>query len=236
MAVINEQIVTGRKFRKLIDEASRLWLRVSFWTKACDVEFDDGETAETKFSNITNTIDNLIKSFQDGVNKIYNYLKGLGFTPGVNSPDGICNAIQNMYTKRYNDGRTEGQEEVIANPDSYGISVNIKKFGLVSGFKDTYICPADGMYKVQVYYHMENDRSHNNAENLVKLTMEDTAYKYVHFYYDYNSENWVDDGDHNNGEIIQKFCQAGETLSLDVSENYVSSDDCIITFAAWCVY
>lgn len=40
---VNEKIQTGRKFRKLIDEDSRLWLRFSFWTKAGDVEFDDGE-------------------------------------------------------------------------------------------------------------------------------------------------------------------------------------------------
>ena len=121
MAVVNEQIVTGRKFRKLIDERSRLWLRCSFWTKACDVEFNDGETAETKFSNMTNTINNLKTSFQIGVNKIFNYLKGLGFTPSSNSPDGICDAIQNVYNKRYTDGRTQGQNDVKDNPGAYGL-------------------------------------------------------------------------------------------------------------------
>ena len=67
---INEQIQTGRKFRKLIDESSRLWLRISFWTKASDVEFDDGETAETKLSNVENRIHDIVTSFQNGVNKI----------------------------------------------------------------------------------------------------------------------------------------------------------------------
>lgn len=52
MATVNEQIVTGRKFRKLIDEASKLWQRISLWTKASDVEFDDGQTAETKMGAI----------------------------------------------------------------------------------------------------------------------------------------------------------------------------------------
>ena len=125
MSIINEQIVTGRKFRKLIDEASRLWLRISFWTKACDVEFDDGETAETKFSNMLNTINDLKQSFQDGVNKIYNYLKGLGFTPNPNSPDGICTAIKNIYDKRYSDGRTQGQVDVVANPEGFGVVTGI---------------------------------------------------------------------------------------------------------------
>ncbi len=82
MAII-EQIQTGRKFRKLIDESSRLWLRISFWTKASDVEFDDGETAETKLSNVENRIHDIVTSFQNGVNKIVNCLKGLGFTPAT---------------------------------------------------------------------------------------------------------------------------------------------------------
>lgn len=49
---IKEEIVTGRKFRKLVDEAAKLWQRISFWTKACDVEFNDGRTAEEKIGNL----------------------------------------------------------------------------------------------------------------------------------------------------------------------------------------
>lgn len=49
---IKEEIVTGRKFRKLVDEATKLWQRISFWTKACDVEFEDGLTAEEKIGNL----------------------------------------------------------------------------------------------------------------------------------------------------------------------------------------
>ena len=49
---INETIVTGRKFRRLIDKDSKLWQRISWWTKAGDVEFNDGKTAEQKLGNI----------------------------------------------------------------------------------------------------------------------------------------------------------------------------------------
>lgn len=49
---VNEQIVTGRKFRKLVDEAEKLWQRISFWTKASDVEFNDGKTAEEKIGSL----------------------------------------------------------------------------------------------------------------------------------------------------------------------------------------
>lgn len=50
--VVNEVIVTGRKKRRLIDKAAKLWQRISYWTKACDVEFDDGKTAQEKVGNI----------------------------------------------------------------------------------------------------------------------------------------------------------------------------------------
>ena len=56
---VNEQIVTGRKFRKLIDEANKLWQRISFWTKASDVEFNDGKNAETKLGAINGVTDSL---------------------------------------------------------------------------------------------------------------------------------------------------------------------------------
>lgn len=49
---INETIVTGRKFRKLVDESTKLWQRISFWTKASDVEFDDGKTAQEKLGSL----------------------------------------------------------------------------------------------------------------------------------------------------------------------------------------
>lgn len=49
---LNEQIVTGRKFRKCIDAVNKVWQRISFWTKACDVEFEDGMSAEAKIGAV----------------------------------------------------------------------------------------------------------------------------------------------------------------------------------------
>lgn len=59
---INETIVTGRKFRKLVDETTKLWQRISFWTKASDVEFDDGETAQEKIENLQTHVTQLENS------------------------------------------------------------------------------------------------------------------------------------------------------------------------------
>lgn len=56
---INEQIVTGRKFRKCIDVINKVWLRISFWTSANDVEFDDGKTLQQKLGTINGMTDAL---------------------------------------------------------------------------------------------------------------------------------------------------------------------------------
>jgi len=59
---VNEQIVTGRKWRKLIDEANKIGQRISFWTKASDVEFNDAKTAETKVGAIDGITDSLVST------------------------------------------------------------------------------------------------------------------------------------------------------------------------------
>lgn len=56
---INEQIIKNRKFRKCIDAANKVWLRISFWTAASDVEFEDGQTLEQKIGIINGITDSL---------------------------------------------------------------------------------------------------------------------------------------------------------------------------------
>lgn len=56
---MKEQIVTGKKFRILADVTSRLWHVISFWTKAQDVEFNDGSNAQAKLGNIVGISDSL---------------------------------------------------------------------------------------------------------------------------------------------------------------------------------
>lgn len=175
--IVNEQVVSGRKFRKLIDEASRLWLRISFWTKACDVEFDDGENAETKFADMSSRITDLATSFRDGVNKIFNYLKGLGFTPATNSPDGICQAVQNMYNKRYSDGRLQGQNDVKENPSDYGISTgvpfsNIKATNWRTDFGGSEVsCYASTTGFVRMWFYISAAYANPHNSNSFKLIL-----------------------------------------------------------------
>ena len=55
MATVEELKVTGRKFR-IWDAVNNVWKRISYWTKATDVEFKDGVNAEDKISQINTNI------------------------------------------------------------------------------------------------------------------------------------------------------------------------------------
>lgn len=48
---VSEKKVTG-KFYRIWSAADKLWHRISFWTHANDVEFNDGKTAQTKLGDI----------------------------------------------------------------------------------------------------------------------------------------------------------------------------------------
>lgn len=48
---VSEKNVTG-KFYRIWSVADKLWHRISFWTHANDVEFNDGKTAQTKVGAI----------------------------------------------------------------------------------------------------------------------------------------------------------------------------------------
>lgn len=56
---INETISTGNKYRRLKDATNKVWQRLSFWTKASDVEFDNGSTAEEALGSITGITDSV---------------------------------------------------------------------------------------------------------------------------------------------------------------------------------
>ncbi len=229
---VNEKIQTGRKFRKLIDEDSRLWLRISFWTKASDVEFDDGETAETKLSNVENRIHDIVTSFQDGVNKIYNYLKGLGFTPTINSPDGICQAIQKVFDDRYNAGKRQGQEDVKTNPEEFGISTGIapEQFTMYSAREDfpvtnvSLIVPHNGTCNLKFEIFASYTQAHNANTLSVKILRGNSEIIYETFDRDVTNGG----GEYRWDKTIQvSNCTKGETLTFQL--NSTGSDASWIT-------
>lgn len=123
--IVNESVITGRYYRVLIDKATKLWQRISYWTHSTDVEFEDGKNAEEKLggingitsdvelenediaasikavnqlnNNLVEKINEMKESFQAGVDAIYNKIKSLGTTPGGKDLDSILAAIQKLY-------------------------------------------------------------------------------------------------------------------------------------------
>ena len=80
-----ERIVTGQKYRILSDYGNKIWDRISFWTKASDVEMNDGSNVETKIANQANTIASLSTSVSDvssAVDGISSTVSSLGTTVG----------------------------------------------------------------------------------------------------------------------------------------------------------
>lgn len=61
------------------------------------------------------------KSFQAGVDKLYNKCKNYGSTPTAKTPVAISTSIGTIYTDRYNDGVTKGQNDVKNSPNSYSL-------------------------------------------------------------------------------------------------------------------
>lgn len=59
---INETIITGRKYRV---KSGSIWKRLSFWTKATDVECEDGKTVEQKIGSISGITDDTDSASSD---------------------------------------------------------------------------------------------------------------------------------------------------------------------------
>lgn len=84
---VNEQIVTGRKFRKLVDEATKLWQRISIWNTASDTECEDGQSVETKIGSMkgitadTNTTETGYAADMTSVAQLYSNLGGITIYP-----------------------------------------------------------------------------------------------------------------------------------------------------------
>jgi len=181
-------------------------------------------------------IDALKMSFRAGVDKIYNYLKGLGFTPADRGPDAICASIQNIYDRRYNDGRSKGQADVIADPDRFGISTAPRAIGLNNGGIWRYSCTKAGQYDICVLYDFNNNHGHDSIGNKVLLDIAGNQIAILNHYYvgpdAWNEEYAIGTDTVNHKYITTVNCAVGDVISLDVSQSYFSSDTNAYTSAA----
>ena len=178
----------------------------------------------------TDKIEELKRSFQAGVDRIYNFLKGLGFTPADKSPDGICNAIQKVYDDRYTTGRSQGREDVKDSPETYGVSTASKLAQLVTpGFQMEhntayYTCQKTGTYHIRVQYINMNNGNHNGCHTLIRLTVPGSTYTFVNCHYDYDTNGFINDNvNASNGQTITVNANAGSVFSLEVGGNEISA-------------
>lgn len=160
---INEVISTGNKYRRLKDATNKIWQRISFWTKASDVEFDNGTTAQDSLGSITgitdslnstssnvaasakavNTLNTTVSSFQAGVDSLYSKCVSLGVTPSGKTLSAITNALQSISTAGYNTGYSAGNTAGYNTGYSAGISaadnrVNTSSASYSNGYSSGY--------------------------------------------------------------------------------------------------
>lgn len=127
---VNEEIVTGKKFRRLIDIATNKWRRYSFWNKAKDTECEDGTDVETKVGAIkgittsTNVSETGYAADAKTVSEINQSLTNINTYVGKDKKLHFVDssgADTVLPFNSYDDGRIQGRNDVIGSPNSYGL-------------------------------------------------------------------------------------------------------------------
>lgn len=200
---------------------------VTVITKGASVLIEDflAKIEELK-KEFSDKIEALKQSFQAGVDKIYNFLKGLGFTPADKSPDEICVSIKNIYDTRYtngyNAGRTQGREDVKANPGAYGISTGIapEQFTMYSAREDfpvsdvPLIVPCNGTCNLKFEIFASYSQPHNANTLSVKIFRGNSEIIYETFDRDVTNGG----GPYRWNKTIQVLnCTKGETLTFQLN-------------------
>lgn len=136
MATINETISKGNKYRRLKDATSKIWQRISFWTAASDVEFENGSTLEESMGDIKGITDDLtsnssdvaasaaavyalnskiatlteqITSFSGSLSDLYNAFVEKGVTPTEKTLAACVDAVNELYTSGYTAGYADSE-------------------------------------------------------------------------------------------------------------------------------
>lgn len=122
---INERIITGRKFRRLIDKEAKLWQRFSWWTKASDVEFDDGKTAEQKLGNINGITSDMNMDRDDiasSISAVHNVIEEMHYR--INHFKIYKDEDGNIYIIDENEGADAVPKKLgDSDPEDFGIGI-----------------------------------------------------------------------------------------------------------------
>ena len=135
----SENIVTGKKYRILKDATQKVWDVISFWTKAKDVEFNDGQNAETKVGSIQ------------------------GITSGLTTTSSNI-AASASAVKELNDKITQLNSDININPDELIINAST---ALQTGYTAHYVTLPENKWLAQFYtkYDVGNANGTNNVVN-----------------------------------------------------------------------
>lgn len=110
-----ERIITGQKYRILSDFSNKIWDRISFWTKASDVEMNDGSNVESKISSQTSSISTLsgkVSNLESTVSGQSTALNSLSST--VSSHSAIITSLSGSVSSLSSDN-TVNKQNISAN-------------------------------------------------------------------------------------------------------------------------
>lgn len=150
---MKEQIVTGKKFRILADVTSRLWHVISFWTKAQDVEFNDGTNAQSKLGNIVGISDSLTSTASNVAasakavkvlnDKVVNQIGNLN--EQINNKNNTINDLNSQITDKNNQINNLNSQIIDINNELENLrSKSIIFDSYDNGFKSNISCSGSG--------------------------------------------------------------------------------------------
>ena len=87
----------------------------------------EAQTVQEAVDELHEDIESMKTSFQDGVDTLYNKCVSLGVTPTAKTPTAIADAMQTIYTNRYNAGVTYADGRTNTSSASYTAGYNAGK-------------------------------------------------------------------------------------------------------------
>lgn len=189
---VNETIVTGRKFRKCIDAATKAWQRISFWTKSSDVEFEDGKNAETKLGAIDGITDSLedtssrLAASAKAISTLNNNLGGCQFTQEGNDfyIVGADSVRKKLGSALYYLGKTKSNMQG-TKPSATSTSFNVSAINGYQSFTvDNFIASANGYGLVVggAGYYASVTKTYNPSTGILTVNTPATYFAQINGY------------------------------------------------------
>lgn len=91
MATVEEIKIKGRAYR-VFDAVNSIWKRLSYWTAASDVEFEDGQNLEDKIDDVQSELTDSISQVSDSLDQTKTEIN--------NSITNNMNNVNNNYVKK----------------------------------------------------------------------------------------------------------------------------------------